>query len=688
MDFSNFELLLTDKPPRVQVIESAWSPGGEPFEIDLNVNKLVKEFDRLVERPNTTEEAVQKYGAKLFGLIFGNSVGTIFDRSMGIAASQGKVVRMRLRFEGPSMAQLPWELLYSKVERFLATNGRLTMCRFLQINQPEPLKINLPLKILVVMCHGPKGFPKLNQVEEASRIEKGLDNHREMNAVKTEFVNSAEYEQTFELLQNSDFHILHFIGHGEIVKGQSVVYFENGLPEGDSVDTARFADLAGACNSLRLVVLNACFTAREPSRKAFSSMASQLVAHGVPAVVAMQTPIEDVAAIGLAGTFYGNLAGEEPIDRVMTKVRQRMMIERETNKASFSIPVLYMQTPDGLVFSLADPDRGLMIRTSQQIEQLRVNGQFMAAWKELHKKLQNAISHVDAAYGLASNREGAPFARDIWVKVEEAFSDKLLQYAVEHARFIGRHYDEDEKGLYSEGWISRSAEMERSIRNSLNAADGRMAFDLRNQILAFYALLVKNMRLSNRELRNVHERNTALFTEISGLAQELREREGNIDLNWDKIDVSLQNIANSLARIDEWLAIHNLYDRLDARFGESVLGVIREPDMDFIFPSWFSLRDSIIEELLHEAAEVVHIGRPYIELEEGKLEGEDWVVDVKRSSNELDKALDDRNFVKSLEMIKSLDRQITRHYSLIDADLSNEVERLNQSGIELHSRVT
>lgn len=360
MVFSSFDLLLTDSPPSVLIIKSDWSPGSEPFILNLNVKKFVKEFDKLVERTNTTEEAIQEYGAKLFRLVFGNSVRTVFDRSLGISSSRGDIVRIRLRFDGTSLAQLPWEVLYSKPERFLSTNEKLTFCRFLQVGQPaEPLNVKLPLRILVVISSGPEGFPELDHEEERLRIEEALEKLVELNAVKLEFIPSAKRIQTLEKLQNSEFHILHFIGHGEIVKSQGVVYFENEAPDGDSVDAKTFADLTSACGSLRLVVLNACLTARENSRKAFSSMASQLVIHGVPAVIAMQTRIEDKAAIGFAGTFYGHLAGGEPIDRVMTKVRQRMRIERGASKTAFCIPVLYMQTPDGRLFDLASSDRRL-----------------------------------------------------------------------------------------------------------------------------------------------------------------------------------------------------------------------------------------------------------------------------------------------------------------------------------------
>ena len=95
-------------------------------------------------------------------------------------------------------------------------------------------------------------------------------------------------------------------------------------------------------SSLRLVVLNCCDSARGSS-----SLAKRLVLSGIPAVIAMQFPISDQAAVELSSAFYSALANGEPVDGAVTHARIR--IQNRSN-IEWGIPVLYMRTPDGRIF--------------------------------------------------------------------------------------------------------------------------------------------------------------------------------------------------------------------------------------------------------------------------------------------------------------------------------------------------
>ena len=62
-------------------------------------------------------------------------------------------------------------------------------------------------------------------------------------------------------------------------------------------------------DSLRLAFLNACEGAQSGTEDAFAGVAQRLVQQEIPAVIAMQAPISDAAAIVLAQEFYAALAG-------------------------------------------------------------------------------------------------------------------------------------------------------------------------------------------------------------------------------------------------------------------------------------------------------------------------------------------------------------------------------------------
>ena len=103
--------------------------------------------------------------------------------------------------------------------------------------------------------------------------------------------------------------------------------------------------------SLRLVLLNACEGARGSERDIFSSTASILVRRGLPAVLAMQYEITDQAAIEFARAFYEALADGLPVDAAVAEARKAVSLA-VTNTVEWGTPVLYMRSPDGVIFDL------------------------------------------------------------------------------------------------------------------------------------------------------------------------------------------------------------------------------------------------------------------------------------------------------------------------------------------------
>jgi CHAT domain-containing protein len=81
--------------------------------------------------------------------------------------------------------------------------------------------------------------------------------------------------------------------------------------------------------TLRLVFLNACETAtvtREKGLDPFAGVASAMVMAGLPAVVAMQFPISDQAAITFAQRFYPLLARGHPVDAAVAGARRAIRL--------------------------------------------------------------------------------------------------------------------------------------------------------------------------------------------------------------------------------------------------------------------------------------------------------------------------------------------------------------------------
>jgi hypothetical protein len=104
---------------------------------------------------------------------------------------------------------------------------------------------------------------------------------------------------------------------------------------------------------LRLVLLNSCEGARGSQRDIFSSTASILVRRGIPAVLAMQYEITDRAAIEFARAFYGALADGLPVDAAVAEARVAVSLGM-TNTVEWGTPVLYMRSPDGVLFQVQE----------------------------------------------------------------------------------------------------------------------------------------------------------------------------------------------------------------------------------------------------------------------------------------------------------------------------------------------
>ena len=95
------------------------------------------------------------------------------------------------------------------------------------------------------------------------------------------------------------------------------------------------------------MVLNACRSARTDSIDPFGGMAQGLVQQDASAVVAMQFPITDRAALKFTGEFYGALVDGLPVDQAVTSARKSLL---DGFGDEWATPVLFLRSPDGSIF--------------------------------------------------------------------------------------------------------------------------------------------------------------------------------------------------------------------------------------------------------------------------------------------------------------------------------------------------
>jgi hypothetical protein len=300
------------------------------------------------------DASLKKFGQSLFSSLFSGEIGILYQRALGqVYADDNAGVRIRLRIEPPDLAALPWEYLYEPSrDCFLATSSETLLTRYIELSKPiRDLQTALPIRILVVIpeVSGLDVEPEKRTIIQALS---GLQEAVEIRVLEGN-VTSAKISDELVLKQ---FHILHFIGHGGFDNDQGCLVL-NSEQEGtnDFITAKEFAFNFQDYPSMKLVVLNSCSGAQS-SAHVLTGVAHELVSMGVPAVIAMRQEITDEAAKIFARDFYFKLCrGYERgrVDIAVSHARRRLIAEL-ADSDEFTNPVLFMRSPQGVIFDLVD----------------------------------------------------------------------------------------------------------------------------------------------------------------------------------------------------------------------------------------------------------------------------------------------------------------------------------------------
>jgi hypothetical protein len=301
-------------------------------------------------------QASTELGGGLFDAVFREDILLAWIRSADNAREQQHGLRLRLRLsDAPSLAGLPWELLYDrKNRRFFAQSDRTPVVRYLDVSHPpRPLAVRGPLNILVVIS-SPQDLPPLDVEHEWLQIHEVLAEQERTGRV---VVNRLPYPSLSELqkwLRRYEVHVLHFVGHGDFDgrTGDGLLAFCSPLGRSSPVTSVQLGAHVRDHDPLRLVVLNACRTATTDNMDAFSGMAQGLIQQEAAAVVAMQFPISDGAAIAFTTEFYGAMADGEPVDQALASARKALLTDFGQEWAT---PVLFLRAADGRIFDQIMP---------------------------------------------------------------------------------------------------------------------------------------------------------------------------------------------------------------------------------------------------------------------------------------------------------------------------------------------
>jgi hypothetical protein len=299
------------------------------------------EFLNLTGAPPRNSERVKRAGEKLYGsLIAHKDVEKFFALTSAVPAATGqpKVFPLYIRIETPEAEDLPWETLWEKYKTFMVLDpqGRWPIARLASMSKPpEPLHKNIGegLRLVVVIAaaseNGLNEWQSISQAFESLKVPLEVLALVSEDATKTAIANAAialqaavptrkiqvEYvgdnATTFvDRLRSYMPNMVHIFCHGLAVdrpeleletRSDRLAKNPQGTIRLRSADLEPLASL----DSLWLLVLNCCQGVKTAPQ--LHSIARDMVAQGVPAVVAMRESIHVDDAHLFADHFYPDL---------------------------------------------------------------------------------------------------------------------------------------------------------------------------------------------------------------------------------------------------------------------------------------------------------------------------------------------------------------------------------------------
>ena len=353
---------------------------GDRYRVSV-VESPVGEVQATIDRPFTREEvqairdvlsgtaaaaglsaverqaAARQFGEKLFQAVFRASPEVYAAYLTSLDRSHGRGVRIKLFLEeAGDLRDAPWELLRDPRQDFLALSGKTAVIRYPRMLSVRPrVEVRGPLRVLV-MVSSPRNLPPVDVQAQWGALLEATASLRERGAVMLDLLEDATLRTLQRRLRSQEYHVFHYIGHGEYDEAsqRGALVFEDprGEERGYAVYGEELARELSEENLIRLVILTACEGGRSTGGDPFSGVASSVVARGIPAVVAMQFPITDRAAQLFSEEFYRAVVEGLNLDVAVSEARRTLL--NTLRSTEWATPVLYMRAPGEPLFDLTD----------------------------------------------------------------------------------------------------------------------------------------------------------------------------------------------------------------------------------------------------------------------------------------------------------------------------------------------
>jgi formylglycine-generating enzyme required for sulfatase activity len=360
----------------------------------------------------------RSFGTQLFVALFADESEPrrLWRQSFERVRAERRHLRVRLILRDvPALEALPWEYLFDPAEcEFVALQSNVTLVRVPEsplLFDPPP--VVRPLRILAILAT-PKDVPALATEQEQQAIGLAWRGLQGAGSVAVEHQDQATWEATWNRLEArpdaTPCHVLHFAGHGRFTGTAQAgeLAFEDAAGAARWIDGDSLRRAFATHPTLRLLVLNACFTARGSATA--SGLAQGLAYAQLPAVIAMQFAIRDAAAVEFAAHLYSSLAAGNDVDVAMTAARRRLST---THRDDWASPVLFLRARDGALWHFPPgPPRSARLHFPRFFSR-SAPGAATPWWRRAPARIAGGAIAVGVALlaGLARAHHGQPTAQ-------------------------------------------------------------------------------------------------------------------------------------------------------------------------------------------------------------------------------------------------------------------------------------
>ncbi len=286
---------------------------GCDFKLTAKDWTALNQFIARMPTKSLGKSEVRDLGQKLYSLIIKDEVEDKYQECVGSLRDGGRL-RLALAILSEHLIRIPWEYLDDGKGHLLQSNSLIV--RIIDTLEEKKAPFSPIGRLLVAIANPNKNNPDAQFAPFAAQAhEEQLVERLKLAGIEYHVLHPCKRKQLEDQIRGGDFDALYFVGHGVFttnLEGQLIL--EDDKNGEDTLDAALLAQwLSNPYNKnqgrgIRFAYLNSCSTAKNTSANPFAGTAQRLMRDGkVDAVVAMQTNVEQTAALNIAVSFFEEL---------------------------------------------------------------------------------------------------------------------------------------------------------------------------------------------------------------------------------------------------------------------------------------------------------------------------------------------------------------------------------------------